>query len=535
MQLKLKGGRKMKKRSIAAVTLASVMLGGLIAGCSGQGNPSDSVNKEGAVASNEPPKAITFTWLVANRPEGPVKQDWEIFKEIEKKTGVKIDFQPVADSGIDEKKKIMIATNSVTDIINVKNQDGRDYGPEKVFLNLKEYLDIAPNIKKFMDDNPEAKAQATAGDGGYYTVPAIESLPDSKGFDYAWLARKDLMDKYGLKAPTNLNEFYEFLKAFKQKDPNLIPLTFNTPLAGKEGAYGVFARMFTGITGFIELNPVNEQYMFAPYEKGFKDMLLFMNKLYTEKLLDPEFPLLTTDQYRERMTSGKSVVSYTWKASMDSYYLIASSAGNKEYNLDAFPMIAADGVNNYQFSRAKIGNSGLAIAANVKDKKAAVKFLDYLVSEEGKNYLSLGILNKSYKVVDGKKRYVEEFGTSPYTPLRRDYGVWYGGISLDNGTSREAWENGLDDKTKAINAAYAKYIVPAPKALVKTAEDQELEKSKRSNLDKFLEQKVTEFVSGKTPINDEAYNQFIDQSKKLGVDDLLKMYNAAYKRNYGGK
>ncbi|WP_159882392.1 extracellular solute-binding protein [Paenibacillus puerhi] len=522
----------MKKRSLAAATAASVLLGGILAGCS-EGGQTDG-GSSASPSGGESPKPITFTWMLANRSEGPVKQDWEIFKEIEKKTGVKIEFQGVDAAGATEKKNIMIATNTVTDFLEIGNHEGRTYGPENVFLNLKEYLDIAPNIKKFFDDNPEAKALATASDGGYYTIPRVESLPDSKGFDFAWLYRKDLADKYGLKPPTTVDEFYQFLKGFKQNDPNLIPLTFNVPLVGKEGAYGNFSRMFTGITGFIEQTPDDEQYTFAPYHKGFKDMLLFMNKLYAEKLLDTEYPLLTTDQFRARITGGKSAVTYTWKSNIENYAKIAQSAGIKDMDLDAFPLIAADGVKKYQFSRNKFGDVGLAISANVKDKKAAVKYLDFLIGEEGATYLSLGILDKSYKVVDGKKRYNEEFGFTPYTPLRRDYGVWYPGIATNFGIAREAWENGLDEKSKAVNIAYEKFIVPAPKAIAKTTEELELEKSKRANLDKYLEQRVTEFVVGKAPINDQTLKDLIDQSKKLGVDELLNMYNKAYKRTYGG-
>ncbi|MNR16193.1 hypothetical protein D3C85_1327790 [compost metagenome] len=87
----------------------------------------------------------------------------------------------------------------------------------------------------------------------------------------------------------------------------------------------------------------------------------------------------------------------------------------------------------------------------------------------------------------------------------------------------------------ALNTSYEKYIIPAPRTLAKTADEQELEKAKRANIEKFLEQKITEFVSGKAPITDETYNQFIDQCKKLGADELLKMYNESYKRTYGGK
>ena len=72
----------------------------------------------------------------------------------------------------------------------------------------------------------------------------------------------------------------------------------------------------------------------------------------------------------------------------------------------------------------------------MKDKERAVQFLDYLVSEEGTNYLSLGIEGKTYTMEDGKAVYNKEFGESPFN-ARKDWGVWYDLITLNNAKSRE--------------------------------------------------------------------------------------------------
>ncbi|WP_028550834.1 extracellular solute-binding protein [Paenibacillus sp. UNC451MF] len=522
---------KLKPRT-AAAALVPVMLTGVVTACSSGG---DKAGDQGVSASGQK-KPVTYTWLAEDRVEGPVRQDWEIFKELEKRTGAKIEFQAVPSTSMEEKKKILIATNSVTDFMHVTNRDGREQGPEGVFLNLKDYLDKAPNIKKYFDSNPEALAQATAADGGIYTVPNLDSYVGGKGFDLAWYVRKDLMDKYGLKAPTSLEEFYQLLKEFKQRNPDSYPLTLSPPATDKMGLYTIFLRSFTGIQGLINMDPSTEQFVFAGYNKGFKDALNYMNKLYAEKLLDPEYSLLTRAQFDERMISNKSFVTYYYKADMDALINKARTAsGNAQFDLDGFMQFAAPGVKNYQFARAVVNGNGVAVSAKVKDKQAAVQLLDYLVSDEGKKLLSLGIEGKTYKMVDGKPRFMEEFGTAPYNTLRRDYGVWYPGIGSDFAIARVAWESALDEKTKKINAAYEPMIVPAPRSYVKTKEEQELEKSKLSNLNKFMDQKMVEFVVGKTPINDDTIKQFIDQAKKLGLDEIITMYNTAYKRTYGSK
>jgi putative aldouronate transport system substrate-binding protein len=521
-----------KKRKIA-MALTSVMLTGVVAGCGSSGEK-PAATGTGSAGEIKP---ATYTWLVGDRIEGPIRQDWEIFKEIEKKTGAKIEFQAVPATSLAEKKKILIATNSVPDIMHITNQEGREQGPEGVFLNLKDHLDQAPNIKKYFEDNPEAKAIATAADGGIYAVPNLDSYVGGKGFDHAWYLRKDLLDKYGLKMPTNMDEFYQLLKAFKQQNPESYPLTMFPPATEKKmGLYTVFLRSFTGIQGLINMNPDNQEYAFAGYQKGFKEALEYMNKLYSEKLLDPEYSLLTRAQYDERLISNKSFVTYVWKADIEDVTVKARKANsNPDFNMEGFKQVTAPNVKDYQFARSVVNANGIALSSKVKDKQAAVKLLDFLIGDEGKKLLSLGIEGKTYQMVDGKPRYLESFGTSPFNGLRKDFGVWFPGIGSDFALARLAWESALNPNTKKVNDAYEPIIIPAPRGYVKNKEEQDLEKSKLSNLEKYMDQKMAEFVVGKAPINDDTIKQFIDQCKKLGLDEIITMYNTAYKRTYGTK
>ena len=70
--------------------------------------------------------------------------------------------------------------------------------------------------------------------------------------------------------------------------PDSYPLISNA-IVGDTGLYTTFGRIFTGISGFYNLDPTTDQYGFAPYHENYQDMLVFLNKLYAEKLLDPNF------------------------------------------------------------------------------------------------------------------------------------------------------------------------------------------------------------------------------------------------------
>ncbi|WP_020616189.1 extracellular solute-binding protein [Paenibacillus daejeonensis] len=533
--------RKNKLIGFVPVLSVMVLLVGLMAACSdkneGAGSSSnDSSNGETRSDSSKiAPEGITFSWFVTDRSntEGPPREDWKPLTEIAEKTGVRVKFESAPPEGASEKRQIMMATNSVTDIFNTGGMDFRAHGPDGVFLNLNDYMDIAPNLKKFYEEYPEAKALATAADGGLYFMPKLTSYPGQGGVNYMWFARQDIMEEHQLQPPTNTEELYTLLKELKALYPDSYPLTFIST-HGPSGLYTVMARAFTGIEGIMGMDPAQNKYVFAPDQEGYLEAIDYMKKLYDEGLLDPEFALLTSAQWYERLETGQSLVSYYWKRTMKALNDAGKEIVGERYNINAIPPIAANGIENYQFGRSVIDDNGLGISAKVKDKEKAVRFLDYLYSEEGINYLNLGIEGETYTFdEEGTPRYLDSFFPDPIAPLRTDYGVGYDGLANHFALLYVAWESGLSELELANEEMYKAHGKNPPKRFVKTEEELELEKSRSGNLEQYLQGEITKFIMGDKPLNVETYGQMLEQAKKLGADQLVDMYNTAYARTYG--
>lgn len=524
-------------RLSAAATLLLAM-GLALAACTGGGGgagnappsaapetPAENALEDGKLSA----QPITFKWLASDRREAPIRNDWPTFQRIFDRTNVKIEFEPVPD-GIQEKRQILIATNSVTDFMPVPHTDARIYGPEGVFLNLNDYLDIAPNIKKFIEEHPEAVAQSTGPDGGLYSIPVREGL----GFNYSWIVRQDVMDELGLEAPTNPEEFYQMLKAMKAKYPDLYPLVSERgQFNGADQVFTALLRAFSGLEGYLPLDPKTGEYVFAPDHPGFKETLLYMNKLHAEALLDPEFAIITSAQWEERMLSGKSFVTWFWKTRVQMFNDTAAGSGMiPGYDVNVIPQFAAEGVDVYQYSRAVYSGNGIAISGKVSNKEVAVRFLDYLLSPEGSDYLALGIEGETYDRSEGEPKFLESLGPGPYSFLRGDYGVWYPDINLDMGKSRLAER--LSERAQQIEEIYMPIVVQAPGALILNDEENELQKELLNNLTVYMDQKIAEFIAGRTPINDDTLQAFLKQCIDLGAYELRDMYNVAHQRAYGG-
>jgi putative aldouronate transport system substrate-binding protein len=394
--MQMKHRIKKSGSSIAAIA-ALVMLATACSGSNGNSQPTAAPSAAPNASSSAAPaegtstllseSPITYKWMATDRKEAPIRNDWPVFEKIREATNVSIEFEPVPD-GIEEKQKILIATNSVPDFMQANRTDVRTYGPDGVFLDLGKYLDKAPNIQKFFEEYPEAKAVVTGADGGIYGLPIFEG----RGFNVSWIVREDLMEKYGIKAPTNPDEFYEMLKTLKEHHPDTYPLVpYASTHNGEDRLFAPFLRAFTGLSGFLTVDPADSQYKFAPDHPGFKDTLLYLNKLYSEELLDPEFMIMKPAQWEERMLSGKGLVTWFWKARIPAFNLKMQEAGTiPGYKVNAIPLFAASGIEPYMYGRSLIGGGNIALSGNIKNPEVAVRFLDYLVSEEGSDYMRAG-------------------------------------------------------------------------------------------------------------------------------------------------
>ena len=92
---------------------------------------------------------------------------------------------------------------------------------------IEEY---APNFKKLMEEDPTIRSSITTPDGHIYALPGLDHNPTSKT-PIMWLNGRWL-EALGMDKPSTMDEFYELLKAFKEKDPSgvgdVIPLTANS-------------------------------------------------------------------------------------------------------------------------------------------------------------------------------------------------------------------------------------------------------------------------------------------------------------------
>lgn len=172
-------------------------------------------------------------------------------------------------------------------------------------MDLGKLLDEnGPNLKKFLG---QEVLNYGIFSGKQYTVPAKRPLQ----YAHTSYIRKDWLDKLGMPIPKTTDEFYNTMKAFKEKDPGqtggkVIPFDFSAMNGTNISTPGLL------ISSFVK--KISEEDFYAMPEllkPGYKEGVQFLNKLNHEGLINPDFALDKDGKNFEKDVSNGLVGAFT--------------------------------------------------------------------------------------------------------------------------------------------------------------------------------------------------------------------------------
>lgn len=469
-------------------------------------------------------KPTTLTWMLPSNSSN-IKEDTLIVKELEKRTGIKVQFQTYSPQTYQDKLKVIVASGKLPDIFGgLKPAELKKIGKQKGVVAINEHADMLPNFKKlYMEENNWVVKSFGDENGKLYTWP-IYNL--NRDVNHGFLYRKDVFDKLGIKEWTNTEEFYQALKKVKEAYPN------SYPYASKGLAYIFRDWSYGWGIGNGDYYPAyydekDGTWKYASVQPAHKDMLDFMKKLYNEGLLDPEFLTDTQDSWTTKMTTGKSFVTWDWIGRLDLFYNQIKGQ-NPEYNLRYANPIGPTG--NVR-TLPKVSDFSVAVANN-KNKDAALKLLDYLSSPSGSELMTIGVEGVNFKWGDDKRPVYPQLTDLPLIDigvLEDRYGMWLEGAYLR--PDRRSVYYKLSEKEQEAQDKIMKTNKREPADPILNFTDEEI--SVLAELQTSLQKSAEEFNA--KYILDKKYGdaQWEDWKKtiaKNGLDQYMKVYNDAQKR-----
>ncbi|MEN6316830.1 MAG: extracellular solute-binding protein [Clostridiaceae bacterium] len=449
---------------------------------------------------------VNLSILIPNSVSWPFKEDWFVKKAIEEATNVKLDVVLVEDEKATEKFNLLVASGSLPDIITQYTiSTSNQYALQGAFINTEKYLDKMPNFKKYLEGNPDVAGPIRASDGNLYAFPGKGQGSDNRR---VWIYRKDIFDKNSLVPPTTPDELYNVCKKLKEIYPESYPFATRMGIELMLPSWGSYWSLFP----YYDFD--KNIFKYGPIEEGYKNLLVYMNKLVNDKLTPPDLYSINTKAWVDLMVQNKAFITTDYVGRIDSV-----TKSGKEVNPE-FQLAYMTPVNKAAgYTAVSVGN--FIVSSKSKKIEEAVKLIDWYYTDEAKELLSWGKEGETYVTVDGKRRFI----MSDYL---KEYGLTASGWNLviDEGAIMSSYSQYAQQATAEMPQYEWRYN-PAEYMQLTEAEN-EVVMTIGADGKKYAQEQEALFILGQKNFSE--WDSYVKEVENKGLSKLLDMYTKAYER-----
>ena len=475
---------------------------------------------------------LSFFWMTFGT--GLFETDYNdlyFWQELSRRTGVSFDWTMVQIMNGATQLELLIAANDLPNIVSCgfTYTRGITAGIEDgTFVNIEPYLqDYAPDYYQVVQ-RPDVHPAVSDMDGnmiGFYEIMG-EKFPPSSGV----AIRGDLLDDLGVEAPVTYDEYEDVLLRMKDEQGIESPITlFSKPYLWLSAGKHVSMEYSLDADGNC---------IYGPVEDGFREYLIFMNRWYSEGILQNDYfsipDQLGGDTMIQHLSSGQSAVAFL---SCDQVGQVSIDDPNAYLTAGHFPRDNKDDQLHLTDGTTDTINTAAmcAISASSTEEEVqlACMLLNYFYTEEGSLMLNYGTEGVSFE-------------------YRDDGTPWFTDLVLNNPdglTQMQAlityatfYTPGLSDDAKYNISAVTTYSdfvkiwgetdnaddMP-PVSL--TAEEQDAVNQVYGDVSTYLSEVVAKFIIGDMdPGDDTVWQDYLDKMDALGVQDMIEGYSAALER-----
>ena len=454
--------------------------------------------------------------------------------EMQKKTGVTIDFihPPVNDEQTNF--NLMIASRDLPDIIQRGEMlaAGIDYAIEdKLYIRLNDLASrYAPDYLVLINSDPELKRQVYSDMGNLLGFGML--TVDAPGTDMKLVAescydgpcvRKDWLDQLGLPIPKTIPEWDTMLRGFKSLGIQIPLLMWESP-RGFDTATGTFLTAYgIGPEFYVEGGKIK----YGPIEPGFRAYLEQMRIWYADGLMDKDFPA-------RKRADAEALIADTKNMSVGSITRVSTAIPLMAQNLGLelvgvpFPTLDANSKTHWRRLSPLCRNQYGVVTTACKNPEAAVMFLNYSYTEEAMWMTNIGPKDAGvYTSVNnlGQPAYVEPYGSkwdeyNTYFMLRNgNY------VKSDYRANPRRWNDKLENYRRVWDSADASFVLP-PFSL--TQDEGRASASIMVDIETYRDQMVIRFITGDAPMSD--WDSYVARIKSLNIQRAIDIRQAANDR-----
>lgn len=488
------------------------------------------------VATGEDPLVIDI--LYRDHPNYPLDEDWDFFQILRDEHNVEFNISSAPLSDFDERRSVMIAAGDAPSVIlNSWGDVPGQFWASGAILPVSQYTDFMPHYSdrvenwEFEDELNNSREL----DGDYYR---ISGLSENVRHDYTIMVNKTILDEYGLEEPTSWEELRDVLQVLREETGNV---PFSDMWEGNALLNYAAASFDTvggwGFGGGVVFDEDTDEFVYAPMQQGYRDMVEYFAGLVDDGLMNPES---FTQEDETAQNSFNNLNSYVISANSQTVVQqrqdMAEIHGEGEYEIGK--ILLPEGPAGPYASGDRFDN-GIMFSSDIVDRDdfvAILQFFDWLqFSDEGLEFAYWGVEGEHFEKTDevpGGYRPldpIEYLGLNPTGTenLQEEYGFRNGVFAYAG--PQEIYQSVMDEEEidfqETMNAN--REVIPPLPPYPMDAADQEQLSLIGTPLQDTTDQYTLRFITGQYDLD--RWDEFMADLENQNVDGYLDIINNAYR------
>lgn len=549
--------KKLVEKVLAAVLAAVLLLSAF--GCASEQESSSQSSGSGdseLSVSEEPQDAGERTLHIAVG-RGAEVEDYdnnEYIKWLEAETGIEIQWDQITAATLKDKLPVMMMSGTLPDVFmncDLTAAQQTQYGVnEKLLIPLNGLIDsMGKEVKRLFEEQQGVEDLIKMGDGQIYSLPTYSDIIHVN-YSQRAIINQEFLTALGMDMPETIDEFYEYLKAVKEKDPNgnglqdEIPL-IASPKGWKTDLFGFMTQPFIFSDGIQWVDVDENGKVFSILDKEeYRDALRWMNKLYSEGLIYEGSLTMESDQYK---IIGENPDALILGAAIGTGNKSVTDLGSERYAkfTSLPPLEGPAGVKQTPWYRyVNVRQGKYSITKDCSNPELAFELADFMLSYESSMRLRLGVKGVDWDdaaegetTVDGRpavwKRITPYTGEPQSQHLGND-GLFYEtrGMFLNDSVFDHTKDLMSPENDQFLLAEYAeKYYEPYGKEVIPPvvipSEENDEYVSLEVQLKQYYEEARASFVSGAWSVEND-WDRYVSDLQGYGLERYIEILQKAY-------
>lgn len=418
----------MKFRKLTALMTTAALIAATLAGCGSTAQTStegeSSATQEGSAADNGEVLELTYYNMDTNKDD-----PWTdpVALAITEATGVKlITSYPISDGA--EDISLMIADDKYPDLIYSKGS-ANSLVEAGALIDMTDLIEeYGSNIKKVYGDELK-KLRYSQDDPSIYQLSSYavggSAMKPAGNAQIQWRVLEENNYDY----PTTIEEYEVMIKDYLAKHPKTDDGLDHIGISMCAADWHWMITLGNPSAFIAEGSPdtgewlvdENNQAIFKYRSPKVKEYFRWLSRMYDEGILDPEFATQTQEDYIAKIGAGRVIglTDNSWNYGQGETILKAD--GKVDLTYAGLPVTMDEDTKcaSLLYQGLTVG-WGIAISKDCKDPVAAIKFIDYMCSDEGMVLRHWGIEGVNYEIDEEGHRYRTEEEIN-YASTDQDY------------------------------------------------------------------------------------------------------------------